>query len=313
MVLPTTYTSAVSLLLLSLLCFSLWPILYRHLAARWRFELFSLDFAIGALLFAVSAAYTLGMLGSEMSFTDRMLIAGRAAEIPILAAGILYAFGNILLLASVSALGFSAAFPLVFGSALAVMAVFRFSFAAAMLLVLCVVFTWMRKGQLQARVLAIVGGVILGFVPILVKLTADPEFGPGPYATLLMLAIGVLISTPLYAFFLMNIRIAGGPPIGIGTYFHGKAGQHLAGLAGGAIWAAGALALLLAVNFTGAQAPGPSLVLMLPSSSVVVCMLLGALLWKELAGIPQAAKLWIGLSAVSFVAGLALLASGYAK
>ncbi len=313
MVLPTTYTSALALLLVSLACFSLWPNLFKRSGTAWRFELFSLDFALGALLLAVVAAYTFGMLGSEMSFTDRMLIAGRTAEIPILAAGILYALGNILFLDSLSVLGFSAAFPLTFGSALAVVALFRFSIAAAILFVLCAAFAWLRKGQLQARVLAVAGGAILGCVPALVKLTADPEFGPGPYATLLMLAIGVLISTPLYAFFLLNVRTVPGPPIGIGHYFHAKLGQHGRGVASGMIWAAGVLVLLLAGNMTGEGAPGPSLLLTIPLSSVLVSMFLGATLWKELSGVSQSAKLWIGLSALCFAAGLALLSSGNAK
>ncbi|MDQ2711061.1 MAG: hypothetical protein M3Y24_02305 [Acidobacteriota bacterium] len=321
MVLPTTNISALNLLLLSLICFSLWPNLYKRDEAVWRFELFSLDFALGALLFAFLAAYTLGMLGSEMSFTDRMLIAGRTAEIPIVAAGILYAFGNVLLLASVSTLGFSVAFPLTFGSAMAVMALFRFflgspgfAVAAIILLVFSVIFASLASKQqsLRTRALAVFGGAVLGCVPALVKLTADPEFGPGPYATLLMLAIGVLVSTPLYAFFLMNIRTTGGP-IGVGHYFRGTAGQHGRGVASGVIWAAGALALLLALNVTGEQAPGPSSALMVPVSSVLVCMFLGASPWKELARIPRSVKLWIGFSAACFAAGVALLSSSYAK
>ena len=48
-------------------------------------------------------------------------------------------------------------------------------------------------------------------------LTADPEFGPGPYATILMLCLGLVVATPCLNFFFMHIKITG-EPIGFRSY-----------------------------------------------------------------------------------------------
>jgi membrane protein implicated in regulation of membrane protease activity len=116
-VVPTTYTASLLLLLLSLVCFSIWPSLYRSYKGSWRFELFSLDFAIGGLLLGILAAATLGTLGPEMTFSDRLLIAGRQAEIWVMGTGFVLAFANLLLLASITLLGISVAVPIAFGMA----------------------------------------------------------------------------------------------------------------------------------------------------------------------------------------------------
>ncbi len=330
MVLPTTYLSSLLLLLLALGCLSFWPNLYRTSEAGWRFELFSLDFALGAFLFAILAAYTLGMLGPAISFTDRMLVAGRSAEIWIIGAGMIFIFGNMLLLASITLLGMAVAFPLVFGTAILAVALLHLDVLhpalpwTTILLMLLAIWLAFRANQgrvaatkkslprnrqnahIKGAILAVLGGAAIGGVQAILRLISDPEFGPGPYATLLMLSIGILVATPALNFFFMNIKITG-DPIQFRSYGLGGIRQHTAGVVSGVIWALGALSVMLAMSVTGDQAPNPATVLIVPFLFVAVCALLGRFRWKEFSLAPAGSRLWLGLSVFAFVAGLAVL------
>jgi glucose uptake protein len=101
LVLPTTWLSALFFLVLSFICLGSWANTFKASGSRWRFELFSIDFAVGALIFSLLAAYTLGTLGADLGFSDRMLVAGRTNQALGIAAGALFALGNMLLLAAV--------------------------------------------------------------------------------------------------------------------------------------------------------------------------------------------------------------------
>ncbi len=126
MITPTTYISALLLLIVSFLCLGSWPAAFKRSGSRWRFELFSIDFAVGAVLLSVIAAFTFGSLGTDLAFTDRMLVAGHAAQVFVIAAGFIFNLGNMLLLAAASSLGIAGAFPLSIGVALVVSSFFNF-------------------------------------------------------------------------------------------------------------------------------------------------------------------------------------------
>ena len=264
MVLPTTWLSAFLLLVVSLICLGSWANTFKATGSRWRFELFSIDFAVGALLFSLIAAYTLGTLGAELGFSDRMLVAGRTNQALGLAAGAIFALGNMLLLAAISLLGMSAAFPLCIGSAVVVAALVQFRsaqglwLAAGLALLVCAVVLDIlairrnknknpiragKKAPTSTRgiVVGIISGVVLGCFFVLLHRGFRGDFGLGPYAGVLLVAIALLVSTLVLNLYFMNIAISGGP-IGFSAYFTGLPHQHFFGFAGGAIWALGMLA-----------------------------------------------------------------------
>lgn len=135
MILPSTYVSTVILLVISLLCFGLWVNTFKLAGLRWRFELFYVDFAVGTALFAIAAALTFGSLGSDLAFSDRMLVAGRTAQGMVVLSGAIFNLGNMLLLAAASLLGIASAFPLSVGVALIVTTFFHFQAGNILLLV----------------------------------------------------------------------------------------------------------------------------------------------------------------------------------
>lgn len=94
---------------------------------RWRFELFSLDFAVGALAFALIASYTLGSAGSDLGFAENLMLASRTSQALAYFAGCLFALGSMLLLAAIALLGLSFGFAIVTGSALVMLCALQFA------------------------------------------------------------------------------------------------------------------------------------------------------------------------------------------
>ncbi len=343
MVLPTTSTSALILLIFSLICLGLWPSTFKLAGARWRFELFYVDFAIGALVLSIIAAFTFGTLGSELGFSDRMLVAGRLAQAWVMAGGFVFNVGNMLLVASMSLLGMAAAFPLTIGVALIVSAFSQlrtinlgFLIAGVILLIVALVLDGTactvrdlaikpakaqpkrpvkspgKKRNVKGLVTGVIGGVIMGvFYPIAAKgMTGD--FGLGPYAGVLLFSIGLLISTVIFSFYFMNIAIEGAP-IGFSTYSQGNLKQHVTGFSGGILWGAGILFALLGASLPPQVDLDPALVFTLPLASVLLVVLVGVFKWKEFAAAPANAKILLGLAAVLFICGVAALGIGIGR
>ncbi len=329
MILPSTYLSALALLLLSLICFSTWPNFFKQAEPRWRFELFSLDFAGGALLTALLAANTLGTLGSEVSFGDRMLVAGRQSEVWIVAAGFLYALGNALLLAGVSLLGLCGALPITFGLA-AILIVLDHVGAFRPGLVMAGVFAMLlsafaaigansqrasggatraRRAAAKGHAVTLLAGLAFGTCEFMLKTSADPEFGPGPYAAILLFAVGLVLGAPAVNFYIMNIKVTGSTT-SFRCYLQGGFRPHLTGAASGAVWAIGALSLALALNPMGAESPGLAKSFAIPFVSVVILVMLGLGRWKELSTGPSQVRTLIIWSSASYIFGLVLFGLG---
>lgn len=120
MILPASPAATLALLLISLICWGTWANTLK-LAAKWRFELYFYDFALGFVLFAVVAAFTAGTLASsELSFQENFLVASYRNVAYVLVAGAIFNIGNMLLTATVSLAGMALAFSVTCGVALTV-------------------------------------------------------------------------------------------------------------------------------------------------------------------------------------------------
>jgi glucose uptake protein len=124
---PTNSFTAELLLIFSFLFLGLWSSTFKAAGNRWRFELYSFDFAIGVLLFAAAAAYMLGTFGTEIGFADHFMISSRTNQFIVFAAGCLFAFGNMLLLSAIALLGLSFAYAMVTAAALLSLVALQFN------------------------------------------------------------------------------------------------------------------------------------------------------------------------------------------
>lgn len=333
--------------MLSALCLGLWPSVFKSTGSQWRFELFYFDFAIGAILLAILAAFTFGTLGSEMAFDDRMLVAGRTAQVWAIAAGFLFNLGNMLFVAAMSLLGITAALPISAGLALIIASLFSFRAENVVLLISGIVLLLVAvvldgtacrlrdlgnatavKGsskpipkaapKIKTRrtskgiFIALLSGVPLGlFYPLFTKGEAG-DFGLGPYAGVLLFCIGILIATIIFNFYFMNIAIEGGA-LPLNAYFRGRARQHFLGFSSGAIWTIGALAAIAASSAPSRVGPSPAIRVIVPLASMLVALLSGLWAWGEFRAKPKNARACIAVTALVFAGGLVLAGTGLAR
>jgi glucose uptake protein len=343
-VLPTTATAAFILLTLSLVCLGSWANLFKLAGRNWRFQLFYYDFGCGALLFALIAAYTFGTFGSDLSFSDRMIVAGRTAQALLAAAGFLFNLANMLLVASISLIGIAAAFPLCVAIALIVTSFWYFRasnffiFITAIVLLLVTVLLDVVACRLRDRTalasqnvlksnprqnqrpvksrrtgrgigIAAFGGILMGFVQPIASRGLSGELGLGPYAGILLFSVGMIVSTLVCNFYFLNIAIEG-PPVSFSAYFHGKPRQHFLGFASGAILVLGLLAALLAASGSAVSGLSRTLLVAIPIASVILHLLWGIGAWNEFVHSPRGAKTLMGLVALLFAGSLWLFALG---
>src|SRR4051794_29502938 len=119
-------TALFALFLVSLLCLGSWITMFKLAGKRWRFELFSLDFALGAVLLSLLAAFTVGSAAADLPFGDRVLLSSKTAQALIFSAGFIFGLANLLLLGAVSLLGIAGAFPISVGLGFIVHALLNF-------------------------------------------------------------------------------------------------------------------------------------------------------------------------------------------
>jgi glucose uptake protein len=153
MIIPATYSAALLIMILSMLCWGSWANTFK-LSGKWRFELFYFDYSFGVLLAAVIAAFTLGTMGEELSFRDNLSIASHTNMAYALGAGVIFNLANMLLVAAISIAGMAVAFPVGIGLALVIGVI------------------WNYLLNPQGNLLLLVFGVILVVIAIVVDALA---------------------------------------------------------------------------------------------------------------------------------------------
>jgi glucose uptake protein len=317
------------LTILAFLLLGLWSSTFKLAGNRWRFELFSFDFALGALAFALLSSYTLGSAGTDLGFSENLMLASRTNQAMAFAAGCLFAFGNLLLLAAIALLGLSFAYALTTAAALLMLAAGAFNAERALLLIMGSIAALVAiiiasrgaskseatlpaaslpvpavrksasgrtsktkpeaggmKNSSKGVIAALVGGLVLGSVFALFRSSLFGQFGLGAYAGLVLFTAGVLAATLFLNLYFMNISIQGGS-IGLSAYLRGKVGQHLLGVLGGALCAAGILLLSLLNGFPADAQPSPWAVSAAALGAGVLALVLGLSVWRELAQAPS--------------------------
>lgn len=341
MMLPDTYTSALLLAILTMLCWGSWANTFK-LAGNWRFELFYFDYALGVLLAAVVAAFTFGSMGWDgFLFLDDLMRAGRRNIAYGFLGGVVFNLANMLLVGAIAVAGMAVAFPVAIGLALIIGVIWNYTlnpqgdpqllFAGATLVLAAIIMDALAYRALSLRkeherikagmtktlrpqismkgvLLSLVSGLLMGSFYPLVEIGKQGEMGLGPYAIAFVFAVGVFCSTFVFNLYFMNLPIQG-QPVELLDYLRGTRRQHLLGIAGGLIWGAGTIA-----NFVAASAPpeiqvGPAVSYALGQGGTMIAALWGVLVWKEFAGADFKVKTLLAFMFVLFLAGLALISS----
>ncbi len=339
MILPHTYLAALLISILSMICWGSWANTQK-LTGKWRFELYYFDYTFGLVLAAVLAAYTFGTLGFDgFLFSDDLLRAGRRSLAYGFGAGVIFNLANMLLVAAISVTGLAVAFPVGIGLALVIGVVWNYiispqgnptllftgvGIVLAAIVVDAIAYRAHASGKAKRDIragrgdsiiakiswkgilLSLASGLLMGSFYPLVEMGKAGDTGLGPYAIAFVFALGVLVSTFVFNLFFMNLPVQG-QPVELLDYFRGRWRQHLLGLAGGAIWAAGTIS-----NFVAASAPqevqvGPAVSYALGQGATLISALWGLLVWREFAGASGRVKLLLVVMLVLFAIGLGMV------
>jgi glucose uptake protein len=344
MILPETYASALLLIVLSMLCWGSWANTFKlagKLTGKWRFELFYYDYSVGVLLAAIIAAYTFGSMGSELTFSDNLLVAGKRNMAYAVAAGMVFNLANMLLVAAISVAGLAVAFPVGIGLALVLGVIWNYFLnpqgnpallAAGVALVACAIIVDALAYSAHAKpakpaapagrgrskpsasrkgiLLSLISGVLMGSFYPLVEMSKGggvDAAGLGPYAVAFLFSLGVFFSTFVYNLYFLNLPVEG-EPLSMFAYFKGTFQEHALGIIGGIVWCTGAI-----TNFVAASAPnkvqvGPAISYAIGQGATMVSALWGVLVWKEFAGARPNVRVLLTLMFILFLAGLMLVA-----
>lgn len=340
MITPTTYMGALLLAIFTMICWGSWANTMK-MAGKWRFELYYLDYTIGVLLFALMAAFTFGMLGTDINFVDNVTIVRKRQMGLGVASGMIFNLANMLLVGAIAIAGMAVAFPIGIGLALVIGVVWSYAIkpqgnpallfgGAAVVLAAIVVASLAHRivnaaivippivdksGRQRAApkpsaakgiLLSLVSGVLMGsFYPVLQMARRD-DIEMGPYALALTFAIGVFVTTPLYSLYFLNLPVQGSA-VKISKYFDGSARQHLLGLAGGLIWCAGLVANLAAAATPPDVKVGPAVSYALGQGAALISTVWGIFIWKEFDNAPPKSKTYIFGALGLYIVGLALV------
>ncbi len=322
-----TYSVAVIMTVITMLCWGSWANTQKLAARNWRFELFYWDYVIGILLFSLILGFTLGSTGEKgMNFIENLRQADLSSLSGALIGGIIFNLANILVAAAIAIAGMSVAFPVGIGIALVLGVIVNYIAKPqgnAMLLFLGVALITVaiildaiayRKKAAQSQkvptkgiVLSIVGGILMAlFYRFVAGSMAtnfeQPEAGLlTPYSAVLIFSIGILLSNFLFNTILMK-RPFEGVPVSYDQYFKGAFKEHLTGILGGMIWCIG-----MSLSIIAAGKAGFAISYGLGQGATLIAALWGVFIWKEFKNSSKIVNLLLTLMFVLFVAGLGLI------
>jgi glucose uptake protein len=302
--------------------------------------LFYLDFAIGLFLASVIFAFTVGNIGYDgFNFLDDLQHAGKRQWMYVFLAGLIFNFGNMLLMGAVSVAGLAVAFPMGMGVALIVASGLgiagRPEVNATLLGLGCVLMltsivvnavsyrimgvarhevaaragkakSTRRPSPMKGIILALLAGLAIGgFTPLLER-ARQGDLGLGPYALGFIFAFGVFFSTFVFDIFFMNLPVEG-DPVEFSWYFNGSLKQHLSGFASGLVWYTGILSAWVCTSVPEALQGAPLPRFMLAQASPVLAALWGIVVFREFKNNDVRVKVMGILMLVLFLCGLCMI------
>jgi len=120
MFIPESYTLAIILCVITMLCWGSWGNTQKLAGKSWRFELFYWDYVIGILLFSLILGFSMGSTGEHgRGFLADIRQAEPRNIINAMIGGVIFNASNILLVAAMAIAGMAVAFPVGIGIALA--------------------------------------------------------------------------------------------------------------------------------------------------------------------------------------------------
>lgn len=327
MVTVSSYSTAVLMCVITMLCWGSWANTQKMTGKNWGFQLFYWDYSIGVLLFSLVLAFTMGSFGD---FGRSFLSDIGQSQIKWLGSafigGVVFNIANILLVAAIEIAGLSVAFPVGIGLALVLGVVTTYAatgegnapmLAAGVLFVVAAIvldaLAYKRIGggtgaSAKGIGISILAGVLMGFfysfVAASMAASKDGVLEAGkltPYTAVVMFSLGLLLSNFVFNTLMMKKPIVGTPATA-GEYFRGSTKNHIIGILGGAVWSCG-----MNFNIIAAPAADPALAYGLGQGATMISALWGVFVWKEFKNAPKGTNVLIFWMFACFIVGLGIL------
>ncbi len=322
----TEYSLAVIVCFITMLCWGSWANTQKLATQSVPTTIFYRDYTYGILLLSLALAFSFGSAGSMgRSFLTDIHQADTQNLLYALIGGFVFNIANILIVVGIELAGLSVAMPVGIGLALILGVVVNYILSpvgnvgllsgGVFAIFLAVIFSAMAyraKGAVDQSVntrgivVSLIGGFLMSFFFYFVARAMAPDFAnpaPGlltPYTALVMFALGVVISTPLFLPVLR--RFASKPADGEIDYSDVSRRNHGIGILGGAIWCLGMASSLLASGQAGyAISYG------LGQGATIIAVLWGVFIWREFRGAPVISSRYLTLMGLCYVLGLALI------
>ena len=321
-----SYSLAVIMTIVTMLCWGSWANTQKLAEKSWRFELFYWDYVLGIVLMSLIFAFTMGSFGEQgRSFLSDLKQADGVNIQKALLGGVIFNAANILVAAAIAIAGMSVAFPVGIGIALVLGVIINYLatpqgsatwlFAGVGLVMIAIVIdaiAYRRKASQSKKiptkgiVLSVVGGVLMAlFYRFVASSMSDDFVHPKsgfltPYTATVFFSLGILVSNLLFNTLLMKKPFEG-TPVSYSQYFKGGLKEHLTGILGGMIWCIG-----MSLNIIAAGKAGYPVSYGLGQGATLVAALWGVFIWKEFKGSKGTSGLLTAMFLL-FVAGIGLI------
>jgi glucose uptake protein len=318
---PHTLGIALFMMITSAICWGSWANTYKGVK-NYRFELFYWDYAIGIFLVSLILAFTMGSTGNNAdSFLNNVHSADTNNIVSTMVGGGIFNLANLLLVAAIDMAGLAIAFPVSIGIALVVGVVLSYALQPKgnpMFLaigVVCALFAVILDGKAygslattgrsvsrKSIVICVISGVLMGLWNPFVAYGATRGNALTPYSSVVFLTLGALLSCFIWNLYFMKKPLVG-DPVSFRGFFRGSASGHVLGFLGGCIWGLGTV-----FNVVAGKATGFAISYAIGQSAPMVAALWGVLVWKEFAGAPGKARMYLTLMFVFYGLGILLVA-----
>ncbi|MEM6301244.1 MAG: multidrug DMT transporter permease [Pseudomonadota bacterium] len=328
MLIVESYSIAVAMCLITMLCWGSWANTQKLASSEWQFQLFYWDYSIGVLLLTLIFAFTIGSSGEEgRAFMPDISQASAEAIRSAFIGGVIFNVANILLVVAIDIAGMAVAFPVAIGLALVIGVVTNylaaplgnptFLFAGVGLVTAAIIVCAMIYSRLpqdgersvgKGLAISVIAGIAMGFFYRFVAASisfdfAAPEAGlMTPYSAGVVFSVGLLLSNIVWLIPLQYKPISG-EVAPLGEYFSkGTPRLHLVGILGGIIWSVG-----FSFSFIASGAAGPAISYGLGQGATMVAAFWGVFIWKEFKDAPAGTSGMITAMFALFIVGLGLI------
>jgi glucose uptake protein len=328
MIIIESFTVAVALLFITMLCWGSWANTQKLATKKWPFQLFYWDYVIGIVLLTLVIGLTLGSFGDQgRPFIQDMMQANSNALLSAFIGGVIFNLANILLVAAIDIAGMAVAFPIGIGLALVIGVIVNYIkyplgdplllFIGVFLIVIAIIIDAKAYKNITEKtskvsskgiILSLVAGVLMGFFFRFVADSmsgnfSEPEVGKmTPYSAVFIFSIGIFISNFIWNSIVMAKPFSG-PSVSYKDYFtKGNLKLHAIGWLGGIIWAIG-----MSLSLIASEQAGFAISYGLGQGATMIAAIWGVFVWKEFAGANPKTKKLINLMFLFFIIGLFLV------